>query len=52
MNISNKGANKDNELYNISVKGSVIEKSDGLKLLGVPPRSDLCESQPEDRCHI
>ena len=39
MNISNKGANKDNELYNISVKGSVIRKSDGLKLLCVPPRS-------------
>lgn len=35
MNICNKGTNKDNDLYNISVKSSVIEKSDCLKLLGV-----------------
>ena len=41
MNICNKGANKDNELYNISVNGGVIEKSDGLKLLGVTIDSGL-----------
>ena len=41
MNICNKGANEDNELYNIYVKSSVIEISDCLKLLDVTIDSSL-----------
>ena len=35
VNICIKGANKDNDLYNISVSSGVTEKSDCLKRLGV-----------------
>ena len=41
MNICNKGSNEDSNPYNISVKGNLIETSDGLKLLGVTMDSRL-----------